>query len=114
MASNSHDSWNHALAELALNHDLLRSDSRAVMEEILGGNRTQEEIADWRNNRDPIDRFSAQLISEGLLSQDDFVSMQSEVTAQINAAVEFAEQSPYPDLSTIYEDVDSGLLGVRK
>ena len=79
-----------------------------------GQYRTQEEIADWRNNRDPIDRFSAQLISEGLLSQDDFVSMQSEVTAQINAAVEFAEQSPYPDLSTIYEDVDSGLLGVRK
>lgn len=47
MASNSHDSWNHALAELALNHDLLRSDSRAVMEEILGGNRAPEEIAEF-------------------------------------------------------------------
>jgi TPP-dependent pyruvate/acetoin dehydrogenase alpha subunit len=48
------------------------------------------------------------------LSQDEYVAMQAEVTAQINAAVEFAEQSPYPDLSTIYDDVDSGLLGARK
>lgn len=78
-----------------------------------GQYRTLEEIADWRNNRDPIDRFSAQLISEGLLSQDEYVALQAEVTAQINAAVEFAEQSPYPDLSTIYEDVDSGLLGAK-
>ena len=47
MASNPHDSWGHALAELAQNHDLARSDSRAVMEEILGGNRAPEEIAEF-------------------------------------------------------------------
>jgi pyruvate dehydrogenase E1 component alpha subunit len=78
-----------------------------------GQYRTQEEIADWRNNRDPIDRFSAQLIEAGELTQDQYSAMKADVEAEIAAAVEFAEQSPYPDLSTIYDDVDSGLLGAQ-
>lgn len=78
-----------------------------------GQYRTQEEIADWRNHRDPIDRFSAQLIEAGDLTQDQYAAMKADVEAEINAAVEFAEQSPFPDLSTIYDDVDSGLLGAQ-
>jgi pyruvate dehydrogenase E1 component alpha subunit len=79
-----------------------------------GQYRTQEEIADWRSHRDPIDRFSAKLIAEGALSQGEYEEMIASVAKEIEAAVDFAEKSPLPDVSTVLDGVDSGLLGVRK
>ena len=79
-----------------------------------GQYRTQEEIADWRSHRDPIDRFSAKLISEGALTQADYEAMINSVAKEIEEAVDFAEKSPLPDVSTILDGVDSGLLGARK
>ena len=80
----------------------------------IGCLRTQEEIADWRSHRDPIDRFSAKLISEGALTQADYEAMINSVAKEIEEAVDFAEKSPLPDVSTILDGVDSGLLGARK
>lgn len=79
-----------------------------------GQYRTQEEIADWRSHRDPIDRFSAKLISEGVITQADYEGMIASVAKEIEEAVDFAEKSPLPDVSTILDGVDSGLLGARK
>jgi len=79
-----------------------------------GQYRTQEEIADWRSHRDPIDRFSAKLISEGAITQADYEAMINSVAKEIEEAVDFAEKSPLPDVSTILDGVDSGLLGARK
>ena len=76
--------------------------------------RTQDEIADWRQNKDPIDGFSRHLISEGVISVDAFEAMKVEVTKEIDEAVAFAESSPEPDPTSIMVDVDSGLLGVSK
>jgi pyruvate dehydrogenase E1 component alpha subunit len=79
-----------------------------------GQYRTQEEIADWRSHRDPIDRFSAKLISEGVITQANYEEMIASVAKEIEEAVDFAEKSPLPDVSTILDGVDSGLLGARK
>ena len=79
-----------------------------------GQYRTQDEIADWRQNKDPIDGFSRHLISEGVISADAFEAMKADVTKEIDEAVAFAESSPEPDPSSIMVDVDSGLLGVSK
>ena len=79
-----------------------------------GQYRTQEEIADWRSHRDPIDRFSAKLISEGVITQANYEEMIASVAKEIEEAVDFAEKSPLPDISTILDGVDSGLLGARK
>jgi pyruvate dehydrogenase E1 component alpha subunit len=79
-----------------------------------GQYRTQDEIADWRQNRDPIDGFSSHLISEGVITADAFEAMKADVTKEIDEAVAFAESSPEPDPASIMVDVDSGLLGVSK
>ncbi|MDQ6692398.1 MAG: thiamine pyrophosphate-dependent dehydrogenase E1 component subunit alpha [Candidatus Dormibacteraeota bacterium] len=46
--------------------------------------------------RDPIERFRGYLIDEGLLGESDDEAIQQECTAEVDAAVEYAEQSPSP------------------
>lgn len=77
-----------------------------------GHYRTLDEIADWRLHKDPIDKFSAQLISEDQLTEDQYGVMGQSVKEEIREAVEFAENSPEPDISTLMSNVDSGQLGV--
>lgn len=77
--------------------------------------RTQEEIADWRTNRDPIDLFKGRLVETQMLSDYELQQMQISVKTEIEEAVKFAENSPEPDISTVMVGVDSGKLGkVRK
>jgi pyruvate dehydrogenase E1 component alpha subunit len=75
-----------------------------------GQYRTLEEIEDWRNNRDPIDRFAAQLFAEGVLDQPAYDEMTASVDAEVQDAVEFAESSPNPSPADVMKNVDSGKL----
>ena len=67
--------------------------------------RTKEEIEDWRDHRDPIKRFRAQLIEAGLLDEARADELNGEALKAIEAAVAFAEASPDPDPSTLTEFV---------
>jgi len=73
-----------------------RSDARAY--------RTREEEAEWRE-KCPIKRFREKLISEGLLTEEGFKELEKKVEDDLNNAVEFAKQSPFPDLEDLTEDV---------
>ncbi|RLC85415.1 MAG: hypothetical protein DRI79_11395, partial [Chloroflexi bacterium] len=66
--------------------------------------RTREEIEAWKQ-KCPIKRFRAHLIEEGVLTEEEADRIEREAYAAIDAAVEFAEASPEPDLSTIEEGV---------
>jgi pyruvate dehydrogenase E1 component alpha subunit len=66
--------------------------------------RTKEEIEEWQE-KDPIQRFSALAVSEGLLTQKDVQAIKEQAYADIEAAVEFADNSPEPALETIEEGV---------
>jgi TPP-dependent pyruvate/acetoin dehydrogenase alpha subunit len=68
--------------------------------------RTDDEVADWRL-RDPINRFSAALVAAGVIAEGDVEGMDSQATALIDDAVEFAESSPFPDLDTAPANVTS-------
>jgi pyruvate dehydrogenase E1 component alpha subunit len=59
------------------------------------GYRTKEEVAEWKK-RDPIPMFQDVLISKFQASPADFEKIDSEVSREMQAAVEFAEQSPDP------------------
>ncbi|MDP1852274.1 MAG: thiamine pyrophosphate-dependent enzyme [Candidatus Planktophila sp.] len=78
-----------------------------------GQYRTQDEIQQWRNTRDPIDMFTEKVLSEGLITQSEVDELRTSVRQEIEEAVAFAESSPEPDLSTITQGVDSGKLGVQ-
>jgi pyruvate dehydrogenase E1 component alpha subunit len=67
--------------------------------------RTREEEAEWRNNRDPIAIFRNRLIEDGVITEEDYQAIQERVRQEVEAAVEFAENSPMPSLDTLEEDV---------
>ncbi len=66
--------------------------------------RTDEEVEEWRK-KDPIDQFEARLAEQGVLSAADAQAVHDEVMADVDAAIKFAEESPYPDADAILEDV---------
>ena len=66
--------------------------------------RPADEIAAWKA-RDPIARLSADLIARRLLSQSDFDGLQRQVHADLQAAVAFADASPFPDPKDLLVDI---------
>lgn len=62
--------------------------------------RTRDEVKEWQQ-RDPIPRFARTLG----VSQEELDAMRAAAVTRIDAAVEFAEASPEPELSTIMEGV---------
>jgi len=66
--------------------------------------RGQDEVKEWEE-RDPVATFPAQLIKRGLVTSDQIDEIKTEVNEAVAKAVEFAEQSPDPDLPEIYNDV---------
>ncbi|MGI8439436.1 MAG: pyruvate dehydrogenase (acetyl-transferring) E1 component subunit alpha [Thermoleophilaceae bacterium] len=66
--------------------------------------RSKEEVEEWRR-RDPVEAFKGRLASADVLSEDDAESIDSEVMGVIDEAVSFADQSPFPGLDTLYENL---------
>ncbi len=66
--------------------------------------RTKEEVAHWRE-RDPIPAFAQLLVSEGAIAADEPERMDADAVARVDAAVAFAEASPFPAAETLYDDV---------
>jgi pyruvate dehydrogenase E1 component alpha subunit len=69
-----------------------------------GRYRTEEEVRAWLA-RDPIAAFKAKLADANLLTDDEYEAMHQRVAAIVQQAVDFAEASPFPDTSTLYEYV---------
>lgn len=67
--------------------------------------RSKEEVAEYRENNDPLDNLKKYLIKHHKISEDIFEKFEQEVKAQINDVVEFAKNSPEPDESELYTDV---------
>ena len=63
------------------------------------------ELFDEWAKKDPIDRFQKHLIKAGELTEQEIEQMESEITALIDDAVDWAEKSPYPDPADVTKDV---------
>jgi pyruvate dehydrogenase E1 component alpha subunit len=66
--------------------------------------RTREEVAAWKK-KDPIARFEAYLLQEGLLNEEQRQAIAKEAQERIEEAVAFAESSPEPRVEEISEGV---------
>ena len=66
--------------------------------------RTKEEL-DAKKDEDPILRLKAYILEHKLASNAQLDKVDDEVKQEVMASVEFAENSPFPDLDTIYEDI---------
>ena len=72
--------------------------------------RSREEIAEWADRRDPIKCMAAYMRAEGVLTEAQDQTIQHQVAEDIQAAVRFAEESPYPGPDELYKDVYSYML----
>jgi pyruvate dehydrogenase E1 component alpha subunit len=66
--------------------------------------RTQEEVEQWRQ-RDPIVQFANKLIRGGAITGAEAEGLDKLALQEVDAAVTFADESPYPALDSLYEDV---------
>ncbi|MEM7030097.1 MAG: thiamine pyrophosphate-dependent dehydrogenase E1 component subunit alpha [Chloroflexota bacterium] len=67
--------------------------------------RSKEEENDWRTNRDPLKLLSEWLIEEQLTDASVFDQIKTDVTAEVEAAVKFALDAPYPSESEVDQHV---------
>ena len=63
--------------------------------------RSKEEEKDWKDNRDPIIRFRAHLVREGIATEEDLDAMNAEVEKDAAEAVAYALDAAYPDASEV-------------
>ncbi len=66
--------------------------------------RTAEEL-EARKEKDPILQLKAYLLDQKMSTIDKLDEIDEEVKQEVMDSVEFAENSPYPPLETIYEDI---------
>jgi pyruvate dehydrogenase E1 component alpha subunit len=67
--------------------------------------RPKQEEQRWISERDPIALHAARLVAEGVADRAALDRIQSEVAADMDAAVEFAINAPYPDPAKVDQDV---------
>lgn len=65
--------------------------------------RTKEEVKAYQD-RDPIKTIEQRMLDLGFADEAAINSLKAVVNAEIEEAVQFAEASPYPDPSELYED----------
>jgi pyruvate/2-oxoglutarate/acetoin dehydrogenase E1 component/TPP-dependent pyruvate/acetoin dehydrogenase alpha subunit len=66
--------------------------------------RTKEEKQKWID-RDPIKMLMDQVVAAGMATPQEFADIDQKLVAEIDAAVDFAEKSPYPDVSDALKDI---------
>lgn len=64
--------------------------------------RSSEAVSVARDN-DPIVRWHAALLEAGVLTEDSAAEIEASVTAEVAAAVEFADASPHPEQSSLFD-----------
>jgi pyruvate dehydrogenase E1 component alpha subunit len=66
--------------------------------------RTKEEVQEWQR-RDPLVTWAARLKDEGVVTDEEVERMDAEAIATVDEAVDFAEESPFPELASLYDDI---------
>jgi pyruvate dehydrogenase E1 component alpha subunit len=67
--------------------------------------RTKEEVAKYREGKDPIDHVRKILIEQHGAKEDELKAIDKEIRGIVNEAAEFAQQSPEPEPSELWTDV---------
>ena len=66
--------------------------------------RSDSEVGSWRE-KDPIQMFAERLVERGDLTEEELDEIKLEVQSELRGALAFAEQSPVPDPTALFEDV---------
>ncbi len=69
-----------------------------------GKYRPDDEVREWKG-KDPISRFRKLLVDGGTASEEELDAIASKVSAEIDDAIRYSEESPLPDPASVFEDV---------
>lgn len=66
--------------------------------------RSKEEVEEYKSH-DPIERTLKTILENKWATEAEIEKIQEKVKAEVEESVKFAEESPYPDDSALYEDI---------
>jgi pyruvate dehydrogenase E1 component alpha subunit len=66
--------------------------------------RTKEQVETWRR-RDPIATYGERLVAEGIVNGEERDELDRQAQARVDEAVAFADASPFPEPTSLYDDV---------
>jgi pyruvate dehydrogenase E1 component alpha subunit len=75
-----------------------------MQHEVVWQHGRPEELEYWLR-RDPVKLFERNVIEGALITEPELSSVREDVNAEIEAAVEFARESPFPDPEEVYRDI---------
>ena len=64
--------------------------------------RDEDELDEWEQ-KDPLRTYPKRLIDEGVITEEEYEELETQIEAEIQEAVEFARESPEPDPEEAYE-----------
>ena len=64
--------------------------------------------------RDPIKLFRAHMLKQGIADETTLSALEAEIAAEIDAAVQFSDDSDYPDPSVAFKDLYTEPFGVTQ
>ncbi|KAL6049283.1 Pyruvate dehydrogenase E1 component subunit alpha-2, mitochondrial [Balamuthia mandrillaris] len=67
--------------------------------------RSREEVALMRKTRDPIEKTKARILENKIATAEELKAIDQEVKEEIEAAIKFALESPFPPPEQLYADV---------
>lgn len=67
--------------------------------------RTREEVDRVREESDPIERVKKRVLDSGTIKEDELKAIDVDIRGIVNAAAEFAQNDPEPDVAELYTDV---------
>ncbi len=84
-----------------------RFKGHSMSDPVSGTYRSKEEVDDMKENADPICILRDRMFSADLLTEQELEAIDREVRDVVDAAVEFAEAAPEPEVDTLYQNVYS-------
>lgn len=66
--------------------------------------RSKDEVEEWKS-RDPLELCRHRILTNGIATEAELEEIDNKVKAQVEEAVKFAEESPYPKAETAFEDI---------
>ncbi|MCC7299170.1 MAG: pyruvate dehydrogenase (acetyl-transferring) E1 component subunit alpha [Bacteroidia bacterium] len=66
--------------------------------------RTKEELNDYKK-QDPLETTKATILAKNYATEEALDQMEADIMKEVDASVEFAENSPYPDAADLFKDV---------
>ena len=115
--SHGHDLYEvrHTISEaLALAHETSRPSVLEIITYRYRGHsvadpdqtyRSKEEIEEYKKNKDPINLFQDQLISEGHMTPESAIEIDRRAKEEAEASADFAQASPFPEPEELMDDV---------